>query len=227
MGTDRESGCLVPTKQVSRGDGLTEFQIEVAKLFFMLPASVGFLLAGGAALLAQHMISRSTQDLDFFTSRDQGQVSMASSAFEMAAANRGWRVTRIRDTPSFVRLLVAGPEELVVDIALDSPPERPANISIAGPTFHPEELAGRKVIALYDRAEARDFADVFDLARRYGTRLLLERAAEVDPGFDRRVFVDMLRSLARFTDDELPVPADEVAALRAFFADWANEVQSR
>jgi hypothetical protein len=47
--------------------GLTPFQIEVARLFFDLPASAGFLLAGGAALVAQHLTRRPTQDLDFFT----------------------------------------------------------------------------------------------------------------------------------------------------------------
>lgn len=31
---------------------LTAFQVEVARLFFGLPASGGFLLAGGGALLA-------------------------------------------------------------------------------------------------------------------------------------------------------------------------------
>ena len=32
--------------------GLPPFQLEVARMFFALPASGGFLLAGGAALLA-------------------------------------------------------------------------------------------------------------------------------------------------------------------------------
>jgi hypothetical protein len=32
---------------------------------FPLPASRGFLLAGGAALLAQHLTARPTEDLDF------------------------------------------------------------------------------------------------------------------------------------------------------------------
>jgi hypothetical protein len=32
--------------------GLPAFQLEVARVFFALPASKGFLLAGGAALLA-------------------------------------------------------------------------------------------------------------------------------------------------------------------------------
>ena len=47
--------------------GLAAFQLEVARLFFALPASKGFLLAGGAALLAQHLTTRPTEDLDFFT----------------------------------------------------------------------------------------------------------------------------------------------------------------
>jgi hypothetical protein len=49
------------------GPGLPAFQLEVARLFFALPASEGFLLAGGAALLAQHLTARPTEDLDFFT----------------------------------------------------------------------------------------------------------------------------------------------------------------
>jgi hypothetical protein len=50
-----------------QGSVLTAFQIEVAQLFFSLPASESFLLAGGGALLAQGLTARPTQDLDFFT----------------------------------------------------------------------------------------------------------------------------------------------------------------
>ena len=53
---------------------LTDFQLEVTRLFFSLPASKGFLLAGGAALLAQHLTTRPTEDLDFFTAPDRGHV---------------------------------------------------------------------------------------------------------------------------------------------------------
>src|SRR6266550_4024666 len=98
------------------------------------------------------------------------------------------------------RLLVQGPEDLLVDLALDSAPGRPASASIAGPTFAPDELAGRKVIALFDRAAARDFVDVYALSRRFTKTALLDLAREVDSGFDVHVFVDMLRHLARYGD---------------------------
>ena len=56
---------------------LSAFQLEVARLFFTLPASQGFLLAGGAALLAQHLTARPTEDLDFFTAPERGHVPAA------------------------------------------------------------------------------------------------------------------------------------------------------
>ena len=206
--------------------GLTLFQIAVAELFFSLPESDGFLLAGGAALAAQHLTSRPTRDLDLFTRSGHSTVAAARDAFELVAAGHGWSVRRIRDDITFCRLVVSGEETLLVDLALDAPPQLPPSPSIAGPTFGLEELAGRKLLALFDRAEARDFADVYILVQRYGTNTLLSRAAEVDPGLDPAILADMIGSLARFDDADIPVEADSVADLRAFFARWQGELRS-
>src|SRR6185312_13653876 len=143
-----------------------------------------------------------------------------------AAASHGWSVRRVRDDVTFCRLVVSGEETLLVDLALDAPPHLPPSQSIAGPTFGLEELAGRKLLALFDRAEARDFADVYILVQRYGTDTLLSRAAQVDPGLDPTILADMIGSLARFDDPDIPVDADSVADLRAFFARWQGELRS-
>lgn len=206
---------------------LTDFQVVVAQMFFALPESDGFLLAGGAALAAQRLTVRPTRDLDFFTRAGRSTVSAARDAFETAVRARGWEIRRVRDGETFCRLVISGDEDLLVDLALDSPPSRPASPSPLGPTFALEELAGRKVVALFDRAEARDFADVFALAQRYAPELLLQRAAEVDLGFDLDVFASMLGSLDRFTDADLPVGDDDTAELRAFFRRWQGELRAR
>jgi hypothetical protein len=65
---------------------------------------------------------------------------------------------------------------------------------------------------------------VYVLAQRFSKGLLLERAAEDDLGFDHRVLAEMMRTLDRFTDDELPVASSNVDAVRAFFRDWADEL---
>lgn len=141
----------------THGTALTAFQVEVATLFFSLPASEHFLLAGGAALVAQHLTARPTQDLDFFTSAGADAVHTARDDFTEAAQARGWSVTPVREQDTFCRLLVHGEEDLLVDIAVDARPGQPATASFAGPTFSREELAGRKLVALFDRATARDF----------------------------------------------------------------------
>jgi hypothetical protein len=93
------------------GDGkpdLSAFQLEVARLFFALPASQGFLLAGGAALLAQHLTARPTEDLDFFTAPERGYVPAACDALEAAASERGWSTQRIHDSDTSSAVLMLG-----------------------------------------------------------------------------------------------------------------------
>jgi hypothetical protein len=55
----------------------------------------------------------------------------------------------------------------------------------------------------------------------------LQSAAEVDLGFDVEVFAQMLSTLARFQDADLPVAPAEVSALRAFFSDWVDDLRAR
>jgi hypothetical protein len=204
---------------------LTDFQTEITRLFFSLPASSGFLLAGGGALLATGLTARPTQDLDFFGAPDLVDIDAARGQFEAALGERGIAYERVQDSGNFIRLrLSTDVDVLVVDLAIDSPPGRPPVMTIIGPTFDPEELAGRKLAALFSRAEARDFTDVFELARRFDRRLILDRATEVDLGIEPGMLATMMRTLSRFTDDELPAEVSRVAAMREFFRSWAEEL---
>jgi predicted nucleotidyltransferase component of viral defense system len=206
---------------------LSAFQLEVARLFFALPASQGFLLAGGAALLAQHLTARATEDLDFFTAPERGHVLAARDALEAAAGQRSWSTQRIHGSDTFCRMVIRSANaEVLVDLAVNAPPDLPASTTPAGPTLAPEELAGHKLLALFDRAAARDFADVYVLAHRFGKDVLLVTAAQIDVGFDANVLANMITTLDRFRDDEIPVPDGSSAAeLRAFYATWRSELQ--
>src|ERR1700722_10099772 len=205
---------------------LSAFQLEVARMFFALPASKGFLLAGGAALLAQHLTARTTEDLDFFTSSERGHVSAARDALEAAARQRGWSTERIHDSDMFCRMVIRSADSgVLIDLAVNAPPDLPASATPAGPTLAPEELAGNKLLALFDRAAARDFADIYTLARRFGKEALLARAAQFDAGFDVRALADMIATLDRFTDSDIPIPDGSSAAeLRQFYGTWRSEL---
>lgn len=207
-----------------RGEGLSAFQVEVARVFYSLPESRGFLLAGGAALLAHRITTRPTRDLDFFTSPGGATVAEAVRAFEAAARSMNWSVRRIKQSADFCRLELTDPEDLILDFALDSAPIHPVVTTEVGPSYAPKELAVRKLLALFERAEARDFTDVYLLARRYSRKQLVKEAKLIDPGFEPAVLAQMLATLTRFRDDELPVDRRRVPAVRAFFSEWAQEL---
>lgn len=48
-----------------------------------------------------------------------------------------------------------------MDLAIDSPASSTPTVTIAGPSFAPDELAIRETLALFGRAEPRDFVDVY------------------------------------------------------------------
>ena len=113
---------------------------------------------------------------------------------------------------------------VLIDLAVNAPPDLPASATPAGPTLAPNS-SRHKFLALFDRAAVRDFADIYILARRFGKEVMLARAAQIDAGFDTTVLADMIATLDRFTDSEIPVPDGSSAAeLRAFYATWRSEL---
>lgn len=69
-------------------------------------------------------------------------------------------------------IITQASQQTLVDLAIDSPPISAPTITVLGPTLAPLELSGRKLLALFSRAEPRDFADVYLLAQRFGKQSL-------------------------------------------------------
>ena len=206
---------------------LTELQREVLRLFFALPESAGFLLTGGAALLAAGLSDRPSDDLDLFSTELAVGIGPAADALEAACSQREWQTTRLRDAVTFRRVHLTTPRgEVLVDFAVDSPPEGPPHLTSLAPTYPLRELAARKALALFDRAAARDLADLLVLSRHFDMALILDDAATLDEGFDLTVFVDMLTTIDRFTDDELRETTADPAELRAFVAQLVQVLRS-
>jgi hypothetical protein len=65
-----------------------------------------------------------------------------------------------------------------------------------------EELAVDKLLALFGRAEARDFVDLMEVEPLYGLDHLCRLAAEKDGGFSPSVLADMLGRFSRLRREE-------------------------
>ena len=130
----------------------------------------------------------------------------------------------IQSSETFARIHLVGSEEVLVDIAIDVAARHSPVATIVGPTFSSEELAGRKLLALYDRAEARDFVDVFVLCEKFGKDLILARAAEIEGSIEWSSLAEMMGAISRFSDEDLPIEQGRVLQLREFFERWASEL---
>lgn len=205
---------------------LTTLQLELAEIFFSLDEAKDFLVAGGAALVASNLVARPTEDLDLFAATPTTSVTAAKDAFTRVLRERGCDVVIVQDVSTFCRIIVSRTgEETLVDLAIDSPPRTRPTITILGPTLAPLELAGRKLLALFGRAEARDFADVYVLMQRFGKDALIEQAQALDPGFDLDVLAQMIATLSRFSDQEIPLDHEDLPAMRQFFTNWTRELR--
>ena len=180
---------------------LSPLQEQVAEIVAGLDEAADFALAGGAALIARGDVERRTRDLDFF-GLDGAAVDRLVPAVDRALRAAGLTVRHVQDNPGFARMIVESADDRTeLDLAADArlfpaEPGRPA------PMLAGEELAVDKVLAVFGRAEARDFVDLMAVEPRYGLDRLCRLAAEKDLGFSPAIFADMLAQFGRLRRDE-------------------------
>ena len=175
---------------------LSPLQQQVAGVIADLPEAQDFALAGGAALIVRGDVARRTRDLDFFATAPE-QVDRVLPLVERALRAAGLEVERRQVAAGFARLVVTGRgEQTEVDLAADArllPPE-PTQL---GMVLSRQELAVDKLLAVFGRAEPRDFLDLVHLEPRYGLAELCRLAVEKDHGFRADVLRAMLERFER------------------------------
>jgi hypothetical protein len=203
---------------------LTDFQTQVATEFLSTSGGNKFELAGGAALLVHGISKRPTQDLDFFTNNSNYAIEDGLNSLVNLAHQQGWSIEIVRSENSFRRVIIHGDDSLLVDLARDSALILKPVQTCVGLVVAPEELAGRKLLALFDRAFARDFIDVYVLAIHFSPDSMISMALMIDPGFDLVALAEMLATIERFEDQKLSGPGIDTGELREFFANWHSSI---
>lgn len=202
---------------------LAQIGLEAAERF-------GFALAGGYAVQAAGFLRRPSEDIDLFTVWERrGEFETAANAIVAAYRSAGLQVETERRHDTFTRLTVSdGVRTAKVELGVDLRTKEPVRISV-GPVLHPDDAVANKVMALYERALARDFIDIDAVLQsgRYDRDGLLRLAERSDITFDRGMFADALAQ-AQLLDDDDFAPYGVVGAqlddLRRRFAQWRAEL---
>lgn len=93
----------------------------------------------------------------------------------------------------------SGDDACELDLAIDYRALPPIDTRY-GPALDVRELGANKVLAIFDRAEPRDFIDLAQLTRRFPLTDLVALAKEKDPGLDVAIlgaFMARVRTLSR------------------------------
>lgn len=152
-------------------------------------------------------------------------VQRLADALEQAAKADGLEVHRDRQWDAFVRFRIRGAyDECEVDLGIDY---RALGVvrTRYGPTLELLELGANKVLAIFSRAEPRDFVDLAELTKRFPLVDLIALAADKDPGLDLVVldeFMNRVHSIAR-AEFELDEAAYE--ALLATVERWRTQIR--
>ena len=212
---------------------LTNLQKKILILFSKLPDKEAFYLTGGTALSAFFLQHRRSHDLDFFTNIEE-LISPMSQKLEASLKKENFTVERLRGFHSFVELSVSSTADLTaIHIALDSPFrfEQPSDYEeIPGLKIDSLiDIATNKLLALFGRAELRDFIDVYFLVKEhFSKKKLIEKAGQKDPGFDLYWLGVALERINDYTDDttdlHLITRSCTMTELKKFFGIWRQEI---
>jgi hypothetical protein len=201
---------------------LSPLQEQIAKILAGLQEARDFALAGGAALIVRGEIQRQTRDLDFFGLTSEA-VDRLVPVVDRALREAGLVVHHIQQSPGFARMIVeSGDDRTELDLGTDARlfPAEPGGLA---PLLTGEELAVDKVLAVFGRAEARDFADLMAVEPRYGLDRLFGLAVEKDRGFLPEVFADMLGRFDRLRREEFELDDAHYEQLRHTVARWHEQ----
>ncbi|MBO4258399.1 nucleotidyl transferase AbiEii/AbiGii toxin family protein [Streptomyces griseorubiginosus] len=188
-------------------------------------------LAGGYAIQAHELVSRTSQDLDLATDAPAG-MNEITGAVAAGLKDKGWTIRIVEVAPRMARLLAtdaATGESCELDI-LKEIFHRPPTRTKAGPTLSRDDAVGLKVRALHDRGFPRDVIDVFSARELYSLGELERLGAQHDEEFDLEELHGRLEAVD-FTSDREYAAYDmspiDIAELRAWVQNWLDDLGLR
>ncbi len=211
---------------------LTPFQQQLLKAIGQSEIAENFYLTGGTALAAFFLHHRLSEDLDFF-SPDPNAVRLVKAPLEATAARLEATVEFSRTFNTFVECFITSPagERVKLDFAQDTP------FRLLPTTLEPQfglqidsalDIASNKLAALFGRAAAKDFVDVFYIHQEMlPFHDLLPHAREKHVGMDDYWLAISLRRVESIELLPRMIKPLDLPTLQAFFLTLADELMAR
>jgi predicted nucleotidyltransferase component of viral defense system len=211
---------------------LTPLQKELLRVFAQEPLFKDFYLTGETTLSVFYLHHRFSEDLDFFTELPHGVVRIPP-VIDKIANSMKLKMVMGRRFETFFECTLANSmgDKVELDFALDLPGRLQPVRWNSGLNLHVDnevDIGCNKLSALYDRAESKDFVDLYFLNReKIPWEALLENARK-----KFRYLDDYGLSLSFFKVkgiEKLPrmIKPLQLEALKKFFLDRVAELSDQ
>lgn len=184
---------------------LTSLQNQFLQEFFKRSFAQDFFLTGGTALSEFYLKHRISEDLDLFTLNQNIDFSAVNAEILKIIASLSGKVEERVASPTFSRFIFKVDKDAVkVDIVKEVPIHF-GEVIKTGDIFIDslENIAAGKLLALFSRADAKDFIDLYFLLKvdkKITFDKLFNLAKKKDAGLSEFYLADMV---SRVTDLKL------------------------
>ncbi|NPV52696.1 MAG: nucleotidyl transferase AbiEii/AbiGii toxin family protein [Firmicutes bacterium] len=190
-----------------------------------------FFLTGGTALSAFYLQHRVSEDLDFFTENPAAVTGALPILLKLAQDLNG-EVQVKRSFRTYLELLFKLEGELIrCDFAQDSPyrlSDRVFNYNYGIYVDNALDIACNKLSALYDRAEPKDFVDVYFIDKElFPLASILESARKKHVGIDDYWLSVAFLEVNKVTFLPKLLKPVNISELRTFFEREARKLMSK
>lgn len=211
---------------------MNPFHERLARIGLTAGEPFGLALAGGYAIQAAGFLERPSEDVDMMVIAEwRGRLHEPAQAVAAAYEADGLSVEWSTEGAAFQRLVVTDPgsgEQSKVELMADSRQNPPMQMGI-GPVLHPADAVDKKMGALFDRAEIRDFVDINAVlaSGQFGTDDLYDMVYRSQAWFELSTLLMALDRVPTIPDARFAaygMTGQQITDMRARFADWRSDL---
>lgn len=211
---------------------LTPLQTKFLKIFFESRYGHDFFLSGGTALAAFYLQHRLSEDLDLFTLDQKIEFNEVNAEIMRIIFHLQGKIKQQVSTTTFLRFIFQTPKEtLKVDLVKDTPMHFGKVRKINGFQIDsPENIGVGKLLALFGRADAKDFIDLYFLLhikRKFDFNKLFNLSKKKDLGLSEFYLAAMITKITEIKFLPKMLIPIEKEAMKKFFLELADSLYQK
>lgn len=211
---------------------LTDYQIEILRVFFSSSLGQKFFLTGGTSLAAFYLAHRLSKDLDLFTIEEFDSLELQKVIEQIAKETSSTFTTKVK-TQSYNEIYFENAKKgwiQRVDFVKDQPvlfgKRKKVDFVIVDSL---ENIASGKILTILGRFEPKDYLDLYFICKE--TKIdffkLFQKTKKKDLGLSEFYFANMISEVEKLKDFPKTLKPFDKKELVKFYMDLSDKLYQK